>query len=284
MPSDADAIDADAIAVIGGGFGRGLDGQFQRVEHAAGVAVGHVHQVRQRIVVELDVELAVAALGIGQRLASDREEVVLRERLELEDAAAADQRLVDLEIGVLGGRADQDDRAVLDPRQQRVLLGLVEAVDFVDEEDGALGKLAAAFLRGGDGRADVRDARQHGVDGDEVAARGVGDDARQRGLAGAGRPVEDDGAELVGLDRAAQQPARPDDVLLADELVERARAHPGGEGRFFLSQLGATGVEKAVRLVHGLIVARVRANWKLEAGAERRSEFGNLWEPGGTAL
>ena len=51
----------------------GLDGQFERVEHAAGVTVGHIHQVRQRIVVDLDVELAVAALGIGQRLASDRE-------------------------------------------------------------------------------------------------------------------------------------------------------------------------------------------------------------------
>ena len=257
------------------GFRRGgFDGQLERVEHAAGVAVGHIHQVRQGIVVDLDVELAVAAFGVGQCLASDREKVVLRERLELEDAAAADERLVDLEIGIFGGRADQDDRAVLDPRQQRVLLGLVEAVDFVHEEDGALGELAAAILRGGDGRANVRDAGQHGVDGDEVRPRGVGDDARKGGLAGAGRPVEDDGAELIGLDRAAQQPARPDDVFLADELVERARAHPRGEGRFFFSQLGATGVEKAVRLVHGLIVARVRGNRKLKDSKNRVRNVG----------
>ena len=255
------------VRSAGTGFRRsGFNRQLERVEHAAGVTVGHIHQVRQGIVVDLDVELAVTAFWIGQRLARDRKEIVLRERLELEDAAAADERLVDLKIGVLGGRADQDDRAVLDPRQQRVLLGLVEAVNFVHKEDGALGKLAAAILRGGDGRANVCDARQHGVDGDEVRPRGVGDDARKRGLAGAGRPVEDDGAELIGLNCAAQQPARPDDVFLADELVERARAHPRGEGRFFFSQLGATGVKEAVGLVHDLIVARVRGNWKLEAG------------------
>ena len=107
----------------------------------------------------LHVQLAVAALGVGQRLARDREEVVLRQRLELEDAAAADQRLVDLEVGVLGGRADQDDRAVLDPRQQRVLLRLVPAVHLVDEEDGALAELAAALLRLGDGLRGCRPRR-----------------------------------------------------------------------------------------------------------------------------
>ena len=39
---------------------------------------------------------------------------------------------------------------------------------------------------------------------------------------------------MVGLDGAAQQPARPDDMLLADELVQRARAHPRRQRRFLL--------------------------------------------------
>ena len=208
----------------------------------------------QGVVVDLDVELAITTLGIGQRLAGDRKEIVLRERLELEDAAAADQRLVDLEVGVLGRGADQDHRAVFDPRQQRVLLRLVEAVNFIHEEDGALAELAAAILGGGDGGADVGHAGQHGVDGDEVRPRGVGDDARQGRLAGARRPVEDHRAELVGLDRAAQQPARPHDVLLADELVQGARAHPGGERRLFLGQFLAAGIEEIGGLVHKTIV------------------------------
>ena len=41
-------------------------------------------------------------------------------------------------VGILRRGADEDDRAVLDPGQQRILLGLVEAVHLVDEEDGAL--------------------------------------------------------------------------------------------------------------------------------------------------
>ena len=106
--------------------------------------------MRQRDLVDLDVQLAITAFRVGQRLASDGEQVAFGQRLELEDAAAADERLVDLEIGVFGGRADQDDRAVLDPGQQRVLLGLVEAVHLVHEEDRALPVLPAALLGGGD--------------------------------------------------------------------------------------------------------------------------------------
>ena len=44
---------------------------------------------------------------------------------------------VHLEVRVLGGRADERDEPVLDTRQQRVLLRLVEPVDLVEEEDGA---------------------------------------------------------------------------------------------------------------------------------------------------
>ena len=61
----------------------------------------------------------------------------------------------------------------------------------------------------------------------------VGDDLRQGGLAGAGRAPEDDGREQpVGLDGAAQELARADDVLLADVLVQGARAHAGGQRGF----------------------------------------------------
>ena len=113
--------------------------------------------------------MPITALRVGQRLPGDREQVRVVEGLELEDARAADQRLVDLEVRVFRRGADQDDRAVLDPRQQRVLLRLVEAVHLVDEEDRALAELAAALLRLGDSRADVGDAGQHRVDRDEVA-------------------------------------------------------------------------------------------------------------------
>ncbi len=58
-----------------------------------------------------------------------------------------------------------------------------------------------------------------------------GDDARERRLAGAGRPVEDHRRDAVGLDGAAEQLARPEHVRLSREVVEGARAHPLGERR-----------------------------------------------------
>ena len=56
------------------------------------------------------------------------------EGLELEDPRARDEGAVDLEEGILGRGADEEDGAVLDPGQEGVLLGLVPAVHLVDEE------------------------------------------------------------------------------------------------------------------------------------------------------
>ena len=59
----------------------------------------------------------------------------------------------------------------------------------------------------------------------------VGDDARQRRLAGARRSPEDDRLQAIALDRFAQRLAGREQLLLADELVERARTHALGERR-----------------------------------------------------
>ena len=95
-----------------------------------------------------------------------------------------------------------------------------------------------------------------------MGAGGVGDDAGQGGLAGAGRAVEDHAAELVGLDGAAQEPARADDVLLADELVQRARPHARRQRLFLLDQLLAAVVEEAGG-GHDCILPWLKGNRKL---------------------
>ena len=77
--------------------------------------------------------------------------------------------------------------------------------------------------------AHLLDAREHRAHRLEVRARQAADHERQRRLARAGRPPEDQRAQLVLLDRAAQRPAGPEDLLLAEDLVERARAHALGE-------------------------------------------------------
>ena len=156
--------------------------------------------------------------------------IVVGQWFELEDARSADQRPDDFEVGILRRRADQDDRAVFDVRQQRILLRFVEAVNLVDEQDGALVIHLQALFGLFDDAADVAHARHHGVDLLEVAARGVGDDHRQRGLARARRPPQQDrGEQPIGLDGAPQEPPRPDDVVLPDVFVERTGAHPRGQ-------------------------------------------------------
>src|SRR5258708_24914058 len=62
------------------------------------------------------------------------------------DLGAGEKRGDDLERGIFGGSADEENVAGLDVRKEGVLLGFVEAVDFVDEDDGA--EAAAGFFFG----------------------------------------------------------------------------------------------------------------------------------------
>ena len=106
----------------------------------------------------------------------DLDELVLGERLELEDLHPREQRRVELEVRVLGRRADQRHEALLDAGQERVLLGLVEAVDLVEEEDRAPPARAEPLARAREHLAHVRDGRG---DGGELLELGAGRRARR---------------------------------------------------------------------------------------------------------
>ena len=151
-----------------------------------------------------------------------------RQRLEHVHAAAGEQRGNDFERRILRGGADQADVALLHVRQECILLGLVEAMDLVDEDDRARAVLLGA-LGVGHHLLDFLDAGEHGGELDELGLGHARDDLRQRGLAGAGRPPEDERADVVALDLGAQRLARADQVLLADVFIERARTHAVGE-------------------------------------------------------
>ena len=72
----------------------------------------------------------------------------------------------------------------------------------------------------------------------------------QGGLARAGRAVQDQGRDSVGLDGAPQQGTRPKQVILADHLLERLRPHPRSQGH-----LGpAAGLPEQIpwRVYHGI--------------------------------
>ena len=180
------------------------------------------------------------------------------EPLEAEQAGARQQGRVHLEIGVLGRRADQDDRAVLDMRQQGVLLRLVPAVDLIDEQNGLLPVLLAPLPRPLDHLAHIGDAGGDRAVVLEGGPRRAGDDLRQGRFAAAGRPPEDRGGQLVALDGAPQQRARPDDALLPGKLLQRARAHPRRQRRIGIRLRERNAGRRRLRLQTGLVSAGFR--------------------------
>ena len=105
----------------------------------------------------------------------------------------------------------------------------------------------SAFKRLVDDHAQIRFACEDGGDGGEVTLGGVGDDLRERGLARAWRPPQNDGRKkLVGFDGAAQKLAFADDMFLPDVFIQRARTHPRGKRRFAFHAFVHGVVEKVV--------------------------------------
>jgi hypothetical protein len=61
-----------------------LDSQFQRVEHAAGIPVGHIDQVIQRFRMQIDLQVAIATFPVIERLEGDGSQVFLGQRAQAE--------------------------------------------------------------------------------------------------------------------------------------------------------------------------------------------------------
>jgi len=225
---------------------------------------------------ELHIQLSIASVWVTQRMRGHLAQVVLSERDELKDAAAADQGAVDGEPGVLGGGANHDDRAVLYPGEQGVLLGLVPAMHLIDKEDGAAAIEGALFLRLRRDLTQFLDPGQHGIDAHEPRAGGVGNDHSQRRLARARRPVEDDRGELVRLDGAPQQAPWTEDVPLAHELVQGARPHSRGQRRFAID-LFLSCVSKKILLRHSPSTSGAPAFGAAGLVLEPFTWLGRLW-------
>ena len=201
---------------------RRLHRELENRERVAGIATGELGNERLDLRLDFDVEL-------GRAAPDDQLQLVQVQRLELVELRARKERRVDLEVRVLRRRADQRDHALLDRRQQRVLLSLVEAVDLVEEENRPLSLGAEPLPCAGDHFAHLRDRRRHRGQLLERGAGRVRDDAGERRLAAPGRAVEHHRAHAVLLDRESKSRAGAEHVLLADELVERLRPQPKRE-------------------------------------------------------
>ena len=146
--------------------------------------------------------------------------------------ATRQQRRVDLEVRVLGGRADQRDHALLDRRQQRVLLRLVEAVDLVEEQDRALARCRRAGR--GRGRSPRAPARPSPRPPTAPRTRHRSSSRRSRAsvvfpLPGGPKRIIDE-TRSSSIARRSTEPS-PRICSLADELVEHLRAQAERERR-----------------------------------------------------
>ena len=183
--------------------GRELRGQLEHVERGPRVAVGQPRDVGERIVVGAQTGGTQTALAIGERRLQDLDHLGLAERAQHVHAAPREQRAVDLERRILGGGADQHDRALLDVGQECVLLRAVEAVDLVDEEDRAAASPRALRLGLRDDLTDLLHAGEHGGKRDEARPGDVGHQRSERRFPRARRAPQDHRVQLAALERHA---------------------------------------------------------------------------------
>ena len=260
LESRGDVAGRVADALVGGEGGRTLED----VQGRSRVATGERHQMLEGVVAEGDPAVRTeragqAAVRVDERAADDGRDLVVGQRLEPPHAHPRQQRGVHLEVGVLGRRPDQGDGAVLDVRQQRVLLRLVEPVDLVEEEDRAGAMQGQPVLRLGDRGPDLDHAGHDRRQRDEMGADRVGQQSREARLARPRRAPQQGRGQVATGHAAAERSAFADEVALPDELLEAARAHARGErlalGRGMEERLGL-GAGRAAGGGHGPMVAR----------------------------
>ena len=207
-----------------------LDGQLENVEGAARIAVREARDEGQGVGIRRDLPGAEPARDVVKGALEDAHDVGLGQRTEDIDPAAREERRVHLEGGILRGRPDQDQRALLHVRQEGVLLTAIEAMNLVHEENGPPAAAGALGFRLRHDLAYLLDARQDGREGNEARPRDLGHEEGQRGLARARRSPEDHRVQGAVLEGAAQDLTGADEVLLAHDLVQGSRPHAVGEG------------------------------------------------------
>ncbi|MNM48784.1 hypothetical protein D3C81_597770 [compost metagenome] len=130
---------------------------------------------------------------------------------------------------VLGCRPDENNRPLLNSRQERILTGAVEAVHLVQKQDCLRAVQRFGVLCALNDFPDILNARFHCVQADEFAFRLVGDNVGKRRLAAAGRPVQQNGRDLVRFNSPAKKLSFAYDMLLSDIFIKSFRPHAVGQ-------------------------------------------------------
>ena len=224
---------------------------FQSVERHPRVAVGNVHQMRPRLILQLRRQHPQPPPLVRQRPPDDVGHRPIIQGIQREHPAAGKQRGVDLKRRVLGGSPDKSDRAILNIGQNDILLRLVETVDLVHEQDGRLPVQRLPFPRPGHRLPQVRHTRRHCAHRLKMRLRRGRNQPRQRRLPRTRRPPEQNRRHPVGRNRPPQRPVRAQNMLLSHKLGERRRPHPFRQRRRLQGALPAAVLKKSRRIFTG---------------------------------
>src|SRR6266571_5036688 len=195
---------------------------------SAGVAIREGSSAKENVFRGFDGFAAEAVFFIAKGAAEKFDDLGRGERIEDIDLGAGEERRDDFKRGILRSCADENDVTGLDMGKKGILLRFVEAVNFVDEDDGAVARADLVLGRGHD-FLDFLDARKDGAEWQEIGTREPRDEARKGGFSTTGRAPEKHGAEVVAFDLTAKRLAGPEKFFLADEFIKRARPHALGE-------------------------------------------------------
>ena len=214
--------------VLGMGGEEGLH-RIEGLAHIPGTAAGHVLRHPS-----LPVHLRPPGLGQGADAPLHHGQHLLRgQGFKLKHRGPAENRIVDVEVGILCGGGNESQFPILHKLQQGLLLFLVEVLNLIQIQHHPFRGQQCAHI-GGDG-LDIRQRRRGGIEAVERPVNAGGGNLRHGGLSGAGGAVEDQVGDGSPLDDPPQHAPLPQDMPLPGHFVQ-------GFGAKLVCQ----------RLVHGL--------------------------------
>jgi hypothetical protein len=159
-------------------------------------------------------------------------QIIGRQRPQHVHSSPRQQCGIHFERRVFSGGPYEREQPAFHVRQEGILLAFVEAVYLVNKHQGAhRHQTGQRGLRLLDRLADVFDPTQHRADGDELRVKRSCHQASKGGFAYTWRPPQQTAVWLPRLERQSQRHARPQQVLLTNDIGQRFRAQALGQGR-----------------------------------------------------
>ncbi len=200
-------------------------GLFQKIQRHPRVAAGVGGNQGQCVLRGPIVMNPQPPLLVSERPPQDRNDGLIGQRFQMNEPHTGKQRPIDFEIGILCGSADQNERAVFHIGKQHILLALVEAMNFIDENNGAPAIVRELLLRLHHHIANIFDAAGRGIHLHETTLRHLRNHRSDGGLPAPRRSEQEKRRDRILLDHAIQKRLPPDGRLLPHDLIEPPRPH-----------------------------------------------------------